>query len=329
MLVPARDLRVGLHRPRTLEDAGQAVVVGGGDRVELVVVTPRTSQRQPQERPAHGIDLLIHEVHLHLRRVGLRQHLRPQRQEPGRDQLLVTRRFAGRGQQIARELLDEEAVERLVAVEGGHDIIAIAPGIPVSDVLVETVGIRVPRHVEPVSAPALAIGRRREQAIDEPRVGVRSLVRQEGMDLIHRGRQPGQIEGDSSDQGPLVGPRGGSQTRRLEFRQDKAIDRSSRPRLVFDARDSLVDGSTKRPMVRVAAPRATHGGGRRERNAHLDPSGQVGDLALGKFILLGRHFPYTGGMSHGTDQERLCGLARNDRRAGIASLEQRFARVEP
>ena len=44
VLVPLRDPRQRLHRLRAFEDAGKRVVVGLGDRIELVVVAAGTSE---------------------------------------------------------------------------------------------------------------------------------------------------------------------------------------------------------------------------------------------------------------------------------------------
>ena len=42
--------------------------------------------------------------------------------------------------QIARELLDEKLIKRFVLIERGNHIIAITPGIPMSDVFAPTYG---------------------------------------------------------------------------------------------------------------------------------------------------------------------------------------------
>ena len=91
----------------------------------------------------------------------------------------------GFGQQVAGDLLDDELVEGLVAVERLHDPVAIFPD---GARLIEgvAVGIGVARQVEPVPAPALAVVRRGEQPIDHFLVGVRRVVR-DGNAAISRG----------------------------------------------------------------------------------------------------------------------------------------------
>ena len=61
---------------------------------------------------------------------------------------------------VAGELLEDEAVERLVGVEGADDVVAIAPGVGPRFVELVAVGVGVAGEVEPVPAPALAVVRR-------------------------------------------------------------------------------------------------------------------------------------------------------------------------
>ena len=72
-----------------MEDAGQGVVVGRRDRVELVVVAAGAARRQGQDRPADGVDLLVDVVHDEPDLEPLVDVLHAQGQEAGRDQLLV------------------------------------------------------------------------------------------------------------------------------------------------------------------------------------------------------------------------------------------------
>ncbi len=71
----------------------------------------------------------------------------------------------GVGQQVAGDLFDQEAVERLVAVESGDDPVAPGPHGP-GEVVLVAVGVGEPSAVEPVHRHPLAVERRREQAID-------------------------------------------------------------------------------------------------------------------------------------------------------------------
>src|SRR3712207_6706551 len=63
------------HDPRAAEDAGQSVIVLDRDRVELVIVAPRASDGQPEERLAGRVDDLVD--HLEPQAVGIRLLIEP------------------------------------------------------------------------------------------------------------------------------------------------------------------------------------------------------------------------------------------------------------
>ena len=48
---------------RAAKDAGQRIIIISGNRVELVVVTARATERHTEERAANRLDLLIHNFH--------------------------------------------------------------------------------------------------------------------------------------------------------------------------------------------------------------------------------------------------------------------------
>ena len=84
-----------------------------------------------------------------------------------RKPVATTWSWVASGQQVAGDLLDDEPVVGQVAVEGVDDPVAIEPDVP-RLVLLEAVGVGVPGRVEPVPAPALAVVRARQQAVDQP-----------------------------------------------------------------------------------------------------------------------------------------------------------------
>src|SRR5437899_7805618 len=51
---------------------------------------------------------------------------------------------------IAGELLDDEAIERLIGVEAANDVIAIAPGIWPLKIIREAGRVGVANHIEPM-----------------------------------------------------------------------------------------------------------------------------------------------------------------------------------
>ena len=135
-----------------------------------------------------------------------------------------------RVQHVAGHLLPDEAAIGLVRVEGPDDVIAIGPGVIAAFVLVVAVRVAVVDHVEPVPAPALAVARRRQQAIDQLLVGVRRVVLDEGVDLLRRRRQAVQVEGQAADQRPAVGLGAGDAVRSTsQPAEDERIDRRADP----------------------------------------------------------------------------------------------------
>ena len=81
-------------------------------------------------------------------------------------------------------------------VEGVDDPVAVLPdGARGVDAV--AVGVGVAGQVEPVPAPALAVVRRRQQAIHQALVGVGPRVGDEVVDLLRRRRQAEQVEADS------------------------------------------------------------------------------------------------------------------------------------
>ena len=72
----------------------------------------------------------------------------------------------------AGELLEREAIERLVVVERAHQLIAPRPDRALAVFLV-AVGVGVARYVQPVARPAFAVVRRGEQAIHQLGVRIR------------------------------------------------------------------------------------------------------------------------------------------------------------
>ena len=119
----------------------------------------------------------------------------------GRGDLLLESRAR---EQVAREHLGAEAVERLVGVEVLHQPVAPDP-LKRFAVLLEPVAVRVTRCVEPRKGHAFAVVRRGHQAIDLLLVGIGALVGEKGGGLFRRGRQTGQVERDAAEQRGLRG----------------------------------------------------------------------------------------------------------------------------
>ena len=119
----------------------------------------------------------------------------------GRGDLLVECRVR---EQVAREHLGAELVERLVGVEGLHQPVAPDPLEGVA-VLLEAVAVGVARGVEPRKRHAFAVVRGRHQAVDLLLIGVGARVGEEHGGLLGRGRQAGEVEREAAEQRGLGG----------------------------------------------------------------------------------------------------------------------------
>ena len=77
------------HRVGGFKHAGNAVVIGSGNRVEFVIMTPGASEGHAHKRTADRVDLFIHDVHFHLPAIVTGEHLGADRKKPGGHQAAV------------------------------------------------------------------------------------------------------------------------------------------------------------------------------------------------------------------------------------------------
>jgi hypothetical protein len=88
-----------------------------------------------------------------------------------------------RREHVAGHLVDHELIETHVAVERADDPITIRPD-DARLVFFIAIRVRIPRDVEPVPAPALAVVRGSEQTVDQFLVSVRIRIVDEGVDFL-------------------------------------------------------------------------------------------------------------------------------------------------
>ena len=164
-----------------------------------MLVTPGTFERQTQEGHRKGVVAVgdVFDAEL-LQRAAAFDLLRVQAVEGGGQPRVVGRL----GQQVAGQLQSDEPVIRHVLVESPHHPVAIRPHVAVAIDLV-TVRVRVACDVEPFGGHPFAIGGRPQQTVDDllERLVQRDRpVGNEGVDLLERRWQSGQIERDAADQ---------------------------------------------------------------------------------------------------------------------------------
>ena len=221
---------------------------------------------------------------------------------------------------VAGDLLGQEAVERLVAVQRVDHVVAEPPGVGDVPVVLVPLGLGEPDHVEPVLRPALAVAGAGEQPVDQPLVGVGRRVGDERVDLLGRGRQAGQVERDPADHSARLAA-GRASSPSLRVRQDEGVD-GVRTRGIRG-----VGGFGFTTGWNAQCRRASsEGRGRRgARLARVD--GPLIDPGSKSAMTGSASFGFLGGISRPSSWRmawirRLSpGLAGDDRRAGVAPSE--------
>ena len=146
--------------PRSHEHRPQGIIVLLRDRLELMIVTPRASDRRGKKSFREGIDLvvdhlLMHAVEIAAAAVTMLTHMIKHRSDQALDDsdLIVDSRIA---QQIPGDLFDEQRIEPDVLVERSDQVIPvlmrsfgwIIPFVPI--------GIRVAHHIHPAPSHGLS-----------------------------------------------------------------------------------------------------------------------------------------------------------------------------
>lgn len=94
-----------------------------------------------------------------------------------------------RWKQVPRQLLNGEAVERQIVIEGLDHPVAITPSIRSWPVFLIPVTVRIAGHVQPVSAPTFAKVLGGQSGIHDPLIGIRRRISYEVLHLSGSGRQ--------------------------------------------------------------------------------------------------------------------------------------------
>ena len=206
-----RDAILALAEDRLLDvrkKCAHRIEVALRPRIEFVIVALSAAGRLAHPRRAdraHTIREHPHLVILRLRAAFLRREQQPVERRSHARLLVCT------GHEVARNLLNGEAVESLVVVEALDHPVAIRPNVAR---IVRMVADRVRKahHIEPTDRHALAVVRAREHALDELRIRIRRLVRDERRDLLRLGRKPEQIGVEPADQSAAIRLRRGLQS---------------------------------------------------------------------------------------------------------------------
>jgi hypothetical protein len=223
-------------------------------------------------------------------------------------------------------LLADKFVVGLVFVEGGNDVIAVAPGKRLDLVELETIGLGIAHNVEPMARPFFAILRTSKQIVDEALIGVLGSVVDKRFDLRRRRRQADQVIEKPARERQTVGRRGRRQFIRFELGQDERIDWIADPCLVLDEWGFRPLDGAIRPILAVPvryfqANRRGHGrddtvGPGRSR---FDPARQDVDFFL-RELRAGRHLQVVLMIDRLEQSAVAQAVERNDR-SGNAAFE--------
>ena len=315
---PASDIiRVIKQRPCARENPRHRVIIPLRDRVELVVMAPRTAHRLPEHGLPNRIELLVNHVEPQLLLVLLLVVRRPQRQKSRRRQQTPTLLRRRGLQQIARDLLPQKPVKRHAAIERPDHIIPIPPRILIQQRPPSARRLREPRHVQPVPPPMLAKLRRRQHRLQR----------------LARRREPRHIQRKSPRQNLRRRIRRRPQPRSLQLRQNKIVHRIARPRRILHRRQRSLARRhirPKLPPIFQAHPRLLLRHRRalaRVRRAHRHPLLQHRDFRIGQLPFL-RHLELRIRVAHGLDEQTFLHLPRHNRRAAIAARLPARPRVQ-
>jgi hypothetical protein len=202
------------------EHAVQRIIIGRRHRVVLVVVAPRAGHRQAHGAASDHVDAVIDDVMGHPDEpppAGEKSHGR----EVGR---------IGRLEPVGRQLQKQKPVVRKVVVEGPNHPVAIRRRmheLPLLAAIDIPLGVRIPRHVQPVTPPAFAVARAGQQAVDQRRHRRRPVGRgcfDKSVDLVRGRGQPGQVKTHPADDRACIRRPGRRETGRFQPRQDESID---------------------------------------------------------------------------------------------------------
>ena len=117
----------------------------------------------------------------------------PHAQEAHRDEVLHIFCI----QFIARNLLADKLVVRLIRIKGANDIVAIAPGIRPLEVIGKTTTVRIAHHIQPMPPPLLTVMRGCQQPLNETLISIRFDIVHERFNLFRCRWQTSEIKSRS------------------------------------------------------------------------------------------------------------------------------------
>ena len=289
-----------------------------------MIVAAGTAEREPQHGAAEGVDAVgeIEMLEIGVGRVAVA--LADGEEAGGGDEIGVVTGGSLTGQDVAGDLSSEKGVVGHVGIEGPDHPVAVAAGFPDGVVGAVAGRVGIAGDVEPVPSPAFAVGTRSEEPVDDALPGIGRRVSEEGVELLGRRGEAGEVERDAPQERAPIGERRRLQALGFQPGSDEAVDVVGHEPRIGDLRRDRRHRSRKAPPRRGRfAIHAAEAGFEDARigSTRADPGGEVVDLAGGQRRpgVLRRHRRNPVGMLHRAHQEARVTVAGNDRRPGVAA----------
>ena len=228
---------------------------------------------------------------------------------------------------VPGELLDGELVKRQVVIDRPDHPVPPGPDRALG-ILCVAGRISVAGQVQPDTRPALPVGLRGEQAVDQGLVSSGALVIDESLDLLEGWRQPGEIERQPANDGVAVGLGSRLQSLLVKPPENEWVDRITHPARVGDLPRFHRRRGLKGPVLpgREIFPRQLS----RPLKTLVNPGTQGSDLRGGQlFFPPGRHGLFGIRTRNQVDQQAFGALAGQKGLAGFAAAQGAGLSVQP
>ena len=164
----------------------ELVVIFLTDRFQLVVVAAGAADRQSEERRANDIGAFGQDL------VAAQRDLRVPRVPAHGTQAVENRGGLAFGivrpDLVAGDLLGEEAIKRLVAIQAGDYVVPKPPGVGDRPIVLVALSLGVANHVKPVLPPSLTVPGVAKEPVDDPLIRIDRRVMLVGLNFLGRRR---------------------------------------------------------------------------------------------------------------------------------------------
>ena len=234
-----------------LQIGAQCVVSCGGNGIELVIVAPRTCDRQAKKRLAEKVNLVIHDVRFIAQHIGGCVRCFVQVPESCSDDGFVPTVFwipPRFGQQVTGNVFANELIKGHISIECTNQVIAVFMSVSQRIIEFVPIGFSVTNKIHPMPRPLFAQLWRSEQVIYHTLMSSIAIIVQEIGDLLRGWRQTCQIKADTPQPDSFTGIRGGLQTSSFYFAENEPVHFRIRPLFVFNPRRIRMGDWTPTPM---------------------------------------------------------------------------------